>query len=167
MAEESHRRWKEHAASQSSSAQAFTCPKCSTVCTSKIGLMATNRYARADPQPPSAFQNTCPQEISLPQPFKILVHKKSAFVITSSKVVDCVKQWRDAVTCFTLLGEGVMRADGTCFTLSVQTDCPWTFFLTTVFSHKDFSHGKFGLLSLRRVSCDKARYPTDRACWVF
>ena len=54
--QKTHRRQKEWAASQTSSAQAFTCPKCRRVWASRIWLYSHQQDARTDPQP---SQNPC------------------------------------------------------------------------------------------------------------
>ena len=45
-AKERCRRWKERAASQSSSAQTFVCPKCTRACASRIGLYTHQRACK-------------------------------------------------------------------------------------------------------------------------
>ena len=55
------RRQTEQAASKSSSAQSFACPKCNRVCASKIGLL---KAPTGMPRWPSAFPNPCLRGVS-------------------------------------------------------------------------------------------------------
>ena len=63
--------------------------------------------------------------------------------------------------CQRMIGQKAVTTDrvwhlGTCQVLSLvmKLFSQIFFFLTTVLSHWDFSHGKFRLLSLRKASCD-------------
>ena len=80
-AKNGHKR-QEQAASQPSSAQAFTCPQCSRVCTSTIRLYSQQQACPGDPQPS--------QSLDCEEPFDTSAHFLTAILCWVLHVCVCV-----------------------------------------------------------------------------
>ena len=103
---ERRRRQKERAASLSSLFQTFICPKCSRVCTSRIGLStATNEHARTDhqsSQKSSSAKNQSSSSVgsSTPANVKCLWWDEASgevIVVCGSTTADVKRLWWDDV----------------------------------------------------------------------